>query len=234
MTKIQMYIYPGMTLLDLVGPLQVWAAWPDVEFQIVARSLEAVPTDCSLSVNPTHSFEQAWTHPDILFVPGGTAPTFELLGNEEVMDFLATQGENSCWITGVCTGSILLAGAGLLDGYKATSHWMSRDLLPAFGATLVKERWVVDRNRATGGGVTAGIDFGLAIMAHISGDEGLGKRVQLMLEYAPKPPYSSGTPEEASTETVDEVLAYFAADGGSAERSELVTMAIERHNARSR
>ncbi|MEP2102539.1 MAG: DJ-1/PfpI family protein [Parasphingorhabdus sp.] len=229
--KIQMFIYPGMTLLDLLGPLQVWSAWPGAEIQVIAQSMDPVPTDSALSVNPTHVLDEAWENPDIFFVPGGTEGTFALLGNEDILTFLEQQGGSAKWITSVCTGSILLAAAGLLSGYKATSHWMARDMLPAFGAEVAEGRWVIDRNRASGGGVTAGIDFGLALMAHISGDEKLAQQVQLMLEYSPNPPFSSGTPEEAAPDVLESVTAFFNAER-SDRRAELLASSTARYQSR--
>lgn len=226
--KIQMFIYPGMTLLDLVGPLQTWSSWPGAEFQLVAEAVGPIPTDCGLSVNATHNFDEVWSDPDILFVPGGTEGTFALLDNEEVMIFLERQGNNAGWVTSVCTGSIVLAAAGLLTGYRATSHWMACDLLPDFGAEVADGRWVIDRNRASGGGVTAGIDFGLALMAHISGDEEIARRVQLMMEYSPNPPFSSGTPQEARPETLAAVIGHFNSEGVE-RRAEIMAGAIGRY-----
>jgi cyclohexyl-isocyanide hydratase len=226
--KIQMFIYPGMTLLDLVGPLQAWSFWPGAEIQIVAQTAGSIATDSGLNVYATHSFDQAWSDPDILFVPGGTEGTFALLDNEDVLAFLQRQGNNAGWITSVCTGSIVLAAAGLLTGYKATSHWMAKDMLPAFGVELGEGRWVIDRNRASGGGVTAGIDFGLALMAHISGDEKLAQQVQLAMEYAPSPPYSSGTPAEAPPEILAAITQHYNSKDVE-RRTELMLGAINRH-----
>lgn len=220
--KIQMFMYPGMTLLDLVGPLQTWNSWPDAEFQLVAEKPGSVSTDSALSVNASHTFDEAWSKPDILFVPGGPAPTFELLADQKAMKFLADRGEHAEWIGSVCTGSILLGAAGLLKGYRATSHWFARDLLTAYGAEVVHERWVIDRNRASGGGVTAGIDFGLALMAHICGEE-TARQSQLGMEYSPKPPFSSGTPEEARPETLEAVSAMFIAGAGDLDLAEVVS-----------
>ncbi len=228
MMKIQMFIYPGMTLLDLVGPLQTWSGWPEAEFQLVAESVGPISTDANITVNATHRMDEAWDAPDILFVPGGTTETFELLDNENVMSFLKKQGKKAGWITSVCTGSVVLAAAGLLKGYRATSHWMARDHLAHFGAHVSQERWVVDRNRASGGGVTAGIDFGLALMAHITGDEDLARETQLKMEYSPKPPFTSGTPEEASPETLKNVIDYFTA-GGIERRVEIMSLAMDRY-----
>lgn len=199
--KIQMLVYPGMTLLDLVGPAQAWASWPDAEMQYVWKEEGAVPTDTCLPVVATTGFADAWEAPDILFTPGGMEATFELLEDDVVMSFLRSRGEKAGWVTAVCTGSILLGGAGLLRGYKATSHWFVRDAVALFGATPTEGRYVIDRNRATGGGVTAGVDFGLAIMAEIAG-EPLARLVQLLTEYSPQPPFNSGTPAEALPETL--------------------------------
>ncbi len=132
------------------------------------------------------------------------------MADPDVIAFMQTRGEEAEWITSVCTGALILGAAGLLDGYRATTHWMALDALPNFGAEPVKERWVIDRNRATGGGVTAGIDFGLALMAEIAGEE-LAKGVQLALEYAPNPPFDSGTPDKADPETVALVQRLFSA-----------------------
>ena len=200
-TRIQMLVYPGMTLQDLVGPLQVWAAWPGAEIQFAWQSAGPVPTDSGLAVIATTSFADAWAAPDILFAPGGLLPTFELLDDEAAIGFLRSRGEQAKWVTSVCTGAMLLGAAGLLRGYRAATHWFARDSLAAFGATPSNERWVIDRNRATGGGVTAGIDFGLALLSHVAGLE-LARVVQLALEYSPQPPFRSGTPEEATPQTL--------------------------------
>jgi cyclohexyl-isocyanide hydratase len=166
-TRIQMLVYPGMTLQDLVGPLQVWAAWPGAQIQFAWKSTGPVPTDSGLAVVATTSFADAWPDPDILFAPGGLLPTFELLDDAEVIEFLRKHGEQAKWVTSVCTGAVLLGAAGLLRGYRAATHWFARDSLALFGATPSSERWVIDRNRATGAGVTAGIDFGLAVLSLI-------------------------------------------------------------------
>jgi cyclohexyl-isocyanide hydratase len=199
--RIQMLVYPGMTLQDLVGPLQVWALWPGVEMQFVWKSTGPVQTDSGLAVIATSTLADAWTAPDILFAPGGLLPTFELLDDAAVIEFLRSRGEQAKWVTSVCTGAVLLGAAGLLRGYRAATHWFVRDSLAMFGATPSNERWVIDRNRATGGGVTAGIDFGLALMSHLAGPE-RARVVQLALEYSPQPPFRSGTPQEATPQTV--------------------------------
>lgn len=207
--KISMLVYPHMTLLDLVGPLQVWSLWPDSETQLVWKDTQPVPTDSAATILPTHSFDDSWADPDILFTGGGTAGTFALLQDEQVLDYLRNRGSEAQWVTSVCTGALILGAAGLLDGYRATTHWMTMDALANFGAEAVQERWVIDRNRATGGGVTAGIDFGLALMAEVAGEE-IARTVQLALEYAPQPPFASGHPSEARPETVEQVKTLFS------------------------
>lgn len=206
---ILMLAYPGMTPLDLMGPLQVWSQWPEANIQVVWKNTEPAPTDTGMSIVPTHSFAEAFSQPDVLFVPGGTKATMELLTDTETLEFLKTRGETAKWVTSVCTGSLVLGAAGLLEGYKATTHWASIDALKNFGAEATDGRYVIDRNRATGGGVTAGIDFGLALLAEFA-DVETAETIQLALEYSPKPPFNSGTPKEASDATVKRVLSLFA------------------------
>ena len=207
--KIQMLVYADMTLLDLVGPLQVWSLWPESEIELVAREAGPAPTDCGLAVMPTHTFSDASPSTDILFTGGGLEGTARAMADPDTIAFLAERGASAQWVTSVCTGALLLGAAKLLEGYRATTHWMALDALTGFGAEPVKDRWVIDRNRATGGGVTAGIDFGLALLAEIAGED-VAKGVQLGLEYAPKPPFDSGTPDKASEETRALVQRLFA------------------------
>ena len=220
-TRIQMLVYPGMTLQDLVGPLQVWAAWPGVEIQFAWKSTGPVSTDSGLAVIATTTLADAWTAPDILFAPGGLLPTFELLDDADVIEFLRTRGAQAKWVTSVCTGAVLLGAAGLLRGYRAATHWFARDSLALFGATPSNERWVIDRNRATGGGVTAGIDFGLAVLSQLAGPE-LARVVQLALEYSPRPPFRSGTPEEADPQTLATLRAAWGGELGQRIQSRVV------------
>lgn len=201
--QITMLAYPGMTPLDLIGPLQVWNLWPEAEIQVVWKNTDPIKTDTGMDIVPTHSFDQAFTNPDILFVPGGVEGTLNIMQDQQVLDFLRQQSKTTQWFTSVCTGALVLGAAGLLNGYKATTHWIAKNMLQEFGAIATEGRWVIDRNRITGGGVTAGIDFGLALMAKIAGDE-IAKRAQLIIEYSPKPPFNSGIPAEASEETLQQ------------------------------
>jgi cyclohexyl-isocyanide hydratase len=133
----------------------------------------------------------------VLCVPGGVPGTFTIMEDDDVLKFLRDKGAKAKYITSVCTGSLVLGAAGLLKGYKATSHWITKDALKALGATPTAGRIVTDRNRITGGGVTAGIDFGLAIAAKLRNDA-YAQAIQLYIEYDPQPPFDSGSPEKAS------------------------------------
>lgn len=207
--KITMLIYPGMTALDFMGPAQIWAYWPGAEVQTVWKSIEPIITDSAAVFLPNTDFAGAFEAPDMIFVPGGTAATFALLEDQEVLAFLRDKAAGARWVTSVCTGALVLGAAGLLDGYRATTHWSALEMLPTFGAEIVRDRWVIDGSRATGGGVTAGIDFGLALVAEVDG-EAVAKTIQLAVEYAPAPPFRSGTPEEAGEEITGMVNAMFA------------------------
>jgi cyclohexyl-isocyanide hydratase len=199
--KVLALVYPGMTLLDMVGPLQAWSFLPGYEVQYVWHRPGTVVTDCGLGVQATHSFEDAWTDPDVLFVGGGAKPTLDLLSDSVAISFLADRGTRAGWVCSVCTGSLVLGAAGLLRGYRAAVHWGARDILSQFGAEPSSERVCVDRNRLTGGGVTAGVDFGIAVAGLWAG-EGRGRVIELIMEYAPQPPYGTGRPELADTETL--------------------------------
>src|SRR4030095_14119461 len=199
--KVLALIYPGMTLLDLVGPLQAWSFLPDYEVQYVWHRSGPVPTDCGLTVKAPSSVEGAWTDPDVLFVGGGAKPTLDLLGDSGAIAFLADRGSRARWVCSVCTGSLLLGAAGLLRGYRAAVHWGAREALNQFGAEPSSERVCVDRNRITGGGITAGVDFGIAVAGYRAG-ESMGRVIELIMEYAPQPPYGTGRPDLADAETL--------------------------------
>ena len=192
--ELGMLIYPHMTLLDLAGPQAVLGFHGRTH--LVAKTRDPVLTDTGISVLPTTTFTDCPENLDVLFVPGGFG-TNQALQEPELLKFLASRGKNARYVTSVCSGSILLAAAGLLDGYKAATHWALYEQLKVVGEVdAVRQRVVVDRNRFTGGGVTAGIDFGLTLLAALKGDE-VAKMTQLMLEYDPRPPFDAGTPDAA-------------------------------------
>ena len=199
--KVLALVYPGMTLLDLVGPLQAWSFMPGYEVQYAWHHSGAVLTDSGLSVLATNSFEDAWTDPDVLMVGGGAKPTLDLLGDAAAIAFLADRGSRARWVCSVCTGALLLGAAGLLRGYRASVHWGAREALNQFGAEPSNERVCIDRNRLTGGGITAGVDFGIAMAGHWAG-ESVGRVIELIMEYAPQPPYGTGHPDLADAQTL--------------------------------
>eukprot|EP00903_Cladosiphon_okamuranus_P002586 g2584.t1 len=203
---IQALIYPGFTTLDLIGALQPLSQIPGAKTELVAKQAGANPTDSGATLLADATFETASALPDVLLVPGGGAPTIDTLEDEATMAFLAKQGESAKWVVAVCTGSLLLGKAGLLKGYKAASHWAAIDTLDAFGATPVHERVVIDRNRCTGGGVTAGVDIGLTLTGELVGPD-LAKVIELILEYNPAPPFGTGHPTLADSRTLEMALA---------------------------
>ena len=192
--EVAMLLYPGVTLLDLIGPQAVLA--PSCNVHVVWKNTDLLETDSGIVMKATSTFDEVPKNLDVLFVPGGE---FSIMRDDEVLRFLADRGSRARYVTSVCGGSIVLGAAGLLQGYEATSHWAARDQLPLFGATPVKARVVRDRNRISGGGVTAGIDFGLVLLAELLGED-VAKMSQLALEYDPAPPFGAGTPERAGPE----------------------------------
>lgn len=196
---IAFLLFPGVTQLDLTGPAQVLSRLGDVKIDLVAKTMAPVDTDAQFQLLPTATFAEV-PRTDILCVPGGFG-TIAAMSDDDTLAWLRQVGAGATWVTSVCTGSLLLAAAGLLDGYRAACHWASREQLAMFGVEPVAKRVVFDRNRVSGGGVTAGIDFALALTAAIRGDAH-AKFVQLSLEYDPAPPFDSGSPERADAETV--------------------------------
>src|SRR6266851_1733377 len=178
--QIGLVIFPRVTQLDLTGPVQVFSSVPGAKVHLIWKRIEPVPSDSVLTLTPTMTFADC-PQLDVICVPGGVGSD-DLLNDEEVLDFLRRQAEGARYVTSVCTGSLVLGAAGLLKGYRAACHWMSRDQLALLGAIPVAERVVKDRNRITGGGVTSGIDFALAVVAELRGEEA-AKAVQLGIEY---------------------------------------------------
>lgn len=199
---IGILIFPAVTQLDATGPAQVLARTPGATLHMVWKTLDPVKTDAGFSIVPTTTFKDC-PPLDVICIPGG-AGQIDLMNDAETLAFVAAQGEKARYVTSVCTGSLVLGAAGLLKGYKSACHWASRDLLTAFGAIPVAERVVRDRNRLSGGGVTAGIDFGLTLLAELAGPE-VAQSVQLGLEYDPQPPFQSGSPEKAGPALTEKV-----------------------------
>jgi cyclohexyl-isocyanide hydratase len=190
-------LFPNLTQLDLTGPFEAFARIPNATVHLVAKTMHPITSDVGLILTPTVTMADC-PDLDVLCVPGGPGVN-DLLVDEEVLDFLRRQGAQARYVTSVCSGGLVLGAAGLLTGYRATTHWASMDFLESFGATPVKARVCIDRNRITGGGVTAGIDFGLYLTGLLAGDE-TAEQIQLYLEYAPEPPFDAGSPETASTQ----------------------------------
>ncbi len=198
--KIAMLVHPKMVALDLIGPMTIFSIMR-FNVQLVWKDRTPVSTDVGIHLAPTQTFDECPQELDVLFVPGGLFGTIDCMGDAEVCAFLADRGSRAKWVTSVCTGGLLLAAAGLLKGYDATAHWAVAELLPLMGARHVDKRVVRDRNRMTGGGVTAGIDFGLTLAAELKGEEA-ARRAQLIVEYAPEPPFANGTPTEAGADRI--------------------------------
>ena len=193
--NIGFVIFPDLTQLDFTGPLQVLSRLPQSATHIVAKSATPVPSDCGLGLVPTHTFANC-PPLDLICIPGGSEGVAGIINDRETIEFVRQQAGAAKYVTSVCTGAFVLGVAGLLKG--GTTHWAFADLLPLVGATHEKARVVKDGNVITGGGVTAGIDFGLSVVAEIAG-EMTARRIQLGIEYDPPPPFDSGHPDKAPT-----------------------------------
>lgn len=208
-TTIGMLLYPGLTQLDLTGPYEVLQRVPGARVELVWKTRDLVRADSGLGLSPTTTFADC-PPLDVVMVPGG-AGQVPLMSDPMVLDFLREKAETARYVTSVCTGALVLGAAGLLRGYRAATHWAYMDFLPAFGAIADGARVVVDRNRVTGGGVTAGIDFALVLAAEIAG-EATARTIELSLEYDPAPPYRCGHPRVAPPELVAAAKAALAAN----------------------
>lgn len=202
---IGLVFYPGMTSLDMVGPHQVFSALPGVELHRIWKTLDPIKTDDGLVILPDTTFANC-PPLDVICIGGGLGQR-AVVDDPEALEFFRKQGSTAKFITSVCGGSEFLAKAGLLQGYRAATHWGMREQLAKLGVEVGTERVVVDRNRITGGGVTAGIDFGLTIASILYGEE-TAKIVQLLIEYNPAPPFDAGSPEKAGPELVDKAMRF--------------------------
>jgi cyclohexyl-isocyanide hydratase len=224
--RIGLLLFPRMTQLDLTGPFEVFAKLPDAKVLLLWKTLQPVEAETGLRMLPHATLRDCGTL-DVVCVPGGPGVN-ELMEDDEVLSWLRAQAEHARYVSSVCTGALVLGAAGLLRGKRATSHWASRDLLSAFGAIPTAGRVVRDGTVFTGGGVTAGIDFALTMVAELAGPAA-AQAIQLQIEYAPAPPFDAGTPESAPPE----VLAAARATGAPmrAARESIVARAARRLSA---
>ena len=197
--RIGMLIFPRLTQLDMTGPYEVLARLPDTQVDLVAKTMDPVTTDRGMQIVPTVTYE---TCPplDIVIVPGGPGQQ-DLMEDEAALSFLRKQAAGAKYVTSVCTGSLVLAAAGLLKGKRATCHWAAIEHLALLGAVPTKERVVVDGNVVTGAGVASGIDFALTLASILEG-EAVAREIQLQIEYDPDPPFDGGSPKTARPETI--------------------------------
>lgn len=199
---VGMVLFPDLTQLDLTGPYEVFSRLPDTSVHLIAATPQPVRSERGLRITPDTTFAAA-PPLDVLFVPGGVGVN-HAIEDEQMLAFVRHHAAHARYVTSVCTGALVLGAAGLLRGYRAATHWLSMDLLPLFGAIPTTERVVIDRNRITGGGITAGLDFGLVVAAELCGEQ-IAQELQLMLQYDPQPPFAAGSPRTASDDLVARV-----------------------------
>lgn len=205
--RIGFLLFPRLTQLDLTGPYEILSRMPDSETHLVAKNLAPVRADRGLHLVPTTTL--ATCPPlDLLCVPGGFGVN-DVMVDPEMLGFIRRMAEGARYVTSVCTGSLVLAAAGLLKGKRAACHWAARDSLARLGAVPVDQRVVIDGKFISGGGVTAGIDFALAVVDEIAGRE-VAESIQLMVEYDPRPPFEAGSPARAKPAILARVQAIIA------------------------
>ena len=197
--QIGLVLFPKVTQLDFTGPLQVFSSVPGARIHLIWKRIEPVPSDSVMMLTPTTTFADC-PQLDVICVPGGMG-TDDMVNDEEMLAFLRKQAVAAQFVTSVCTGSLVLGAAGLLKGYRAATHWTAVDYLSAFGAIPARTRVCTDRNRVTGGGVTAGIDFALTLVSMLV-DRKTAEAIQLRLEYNPSPPFTSGSPDTAPSDVL--------------------------------
>ena len=213
---IAMLMYPGMTVMDLIGPQSMFGALMGAKVMLVAKTLEPVTSDAGVTITPHATFETCPRDLTVLFAPGGTDGTIAAAKDPATLAFVRDRGSRAKYVTSVCSGSLILGAAGLLKGYRATSHWSCRDALAGFGAIPTDARVVHDGNRVTGAGVTSGLDFGLTMVAELR-DRTYAQCTQLMSEYDPHPPFNAGSLRTAPPEAVKPMMELVAGFRGEAE-----------------
>ena len=202
--RIGMLIFPRMTQLDMTGPYEVLARLPNTTVDLIARTLEPVTTDRGMQIVPTVTYADC-PPLDVVMVPGGPGQQ-DLMEDEAALEFLRKQAASAKYVTSVCTGSLVLAAAGLLKGKRATSHWSVVDHLALLGAIPTHERVVVDGNVVTGAGVVSGIDFALRLAVILDGEQ-VARELQLQIEYDPDPPFDCGSPKSAPPDMIEKLKA---------------------------
>ncbi len=220
--KAGFFIFDEMQLLDFAAPYDEFCSTPEIEVSLIGESLKPITTTSGLSFAPDHDISTILPL-DVLCIPGGNGVN-QFLNNEPVLDFIRKEAKETRFLTSVCTGSLILGASGLLKGRKATTHWSAMEFLPIFGAIPVEERVVADGHIITAGGITAGIDFGLVIIAKLLGQE-TAEKIQLRMQYDPEPPFDCGTPEKAPKALVEQLQRENSTD----ERRKLVRKWQEKH-----
>lgn len=223
MMRIGFLVFPDVQQLDLTGPFEAFASWPQARVDLVWKTKETLVASTGLRLQPDLTFADAPQF-DVLCMPGGRGVN-PLMLDDETLEFLRSQAQGARFVTSVCTGALVLGAARLLQGKRATTHWAYLDLLPAFGAIATQGRVVRDGSLMTGGGVTAGIDLALALIGEIAGPKA-AQAIQLQLEYAPKPPFDAGHPSTAP-QTIVEAFRHKSKEL-RAEREGLAKIAAER------
>jgi cyclohexyl-isocyanide hydratase len=205
---IGLLLFPRLTQLDMTGPFEVFKRLPGAKVHLIWKTLDPVHADSGLGLLPTTTIAEC-PPLDVICVPGGPG-VGALMEDEEVLGFLRKVAADAKYVTSVCTGALVLGAAGLLKGKRATTHWMSHPLLKAFGAEPIEARVVTDGKVVTGGGVTAGIDFGLTIAGAAFGQK-VAEQIQLSMEYDPHPPFDAGSPRTADPAVTEDARARGAA-----------------------
>ncbi|MEM8638140.1 MAG: DJ-1/PfpI family protein [Cyanobacteria bacterium P01_G01_bin.54] len=204
--QIGFLVYPGVIQLDVMGAYQVLTFPENTHVHLIWKTLDSITSNEGLVFSP-HTTLANCPPLDVICVPGGGMGQIEVMNDPEILKFLQQQAKSAQYVTSICTGSMILAAAGLLQGYKAACHWAFREQLALLGVDVLPERVVIDRDRVTGAGVTSGIDFGLTLLGLLCG-EAIAKSAQLMMEYTPKPPFNAGTPEAAGPEIVNSLIQF--------------------------
>ncbi|MGE0443103.1 MAG: DJ-1/PfpI family protein [Gemmatimonadales bacterium] len=194
--QIGLVAFPGMFPLDILGPKAVFEDLLNTHVHIVAKSKAPIAVGGHAQLLPDLTLADCPEHLDVIFVPGGGVGPVTMMQDAEMLEFLRHQARTARYVTSVCTGSLVLGAAGLLRGYRATSHWVTLDVLSRLGATPVKARFVEDRNRITSAGVTAGLDLAFVVAARLAGER-YARAEMLNIEYDPDPPFRAGNPQDA-------------------------------------